>query len=127
MKGGMPLKQPNATLPAYRLRMENGAYVFTFFCMASGAAACTAKPVQAESEAAALQLAWNGEARGEFNFCHRCGKWVADVMYNADTLKCVDCSPWEDKPLFCSSCGAKVEGDGLNCKKCGARLQYGGE
>ena len=111
----------------YRVRCENGSYVFTFFCASSGAAVCTAKPVQAAGEQEALAIAWEGEGRGHFNQCRKCGAWVSDMMYNADTLKCVDCSPWEEQPQFCSRCGTKVEADEVFCRNCGVRLQYGGE
>ncbi len=111
----------------YRAKSVNGKYVFTFLCASSGAAVCTAKPVQAVNEQEALAIAWDEEGRGHFNKCRKCGAWVSDMMYNADTLKCVDCSPWEEKPHFCAMCGREVEEDEIFCKRCGTRLQYGGE
>ena len=126
-EGDIPMIEHNAHAAKYRVRNENGSYVFTFLCASSGAAVCTAKPVQAASEGEALVLAWEDEGRSHFNKCGKCGAWVSDMMFNADTLKCVDCSPWEEKPQFCSKCGTKVEADEVFCRKCGRRLQYGGE
>ncbi|MBQ4577918.1 MAG: zinc-ribbon domain-containing protein [Clostridia bacterium] len=37
---------------------------------------------------------------------------------------CVECTPWEDRPRFCSQCGEEIPDDDLFCRKCGARLQY---
>ena len=38
--------------------------------------------------------------RAKFNPCGRCGRWVSDVMYNADVHECVACAPWENLPHF---------------------------
>lgn len=35
----------------------------------------------------------DGGMRSRFNLCHKCGRWASDVMYNPNTLECVDCSP----------------------------------
>ena len=71
-----------------------------------------------------LETAWNNEGRSHFNLCHKCGKWVCDAMYNADVMHCADCTPWENKPKYCSLCGIKVAISDIFCRKCGARLQY---
>jgi hypothetical protein len=57
---------------------ESGSYVFTFLCASSGAVACTAKPVQAASEAEALTLAWGGEGCCHFN---KCGKPMNIMLF----------------------------------------------
>lgn len=100
---------------------------YCFFCGASGAAVCTTKAVHAETAEEELCFAWESEARQYFNQCHKCGKWICDVMYNADTLNCVDCSPWEEQPRFCPGCGAAVGVQDVFCPKCGIRLMYGGD
>lgn len=73
----------------------------------------------------ALEKAWRLEVREHFNLCHKCGKWVSDVMYNPNTLECVQCSPWEEKSAFCPRCGENVLNDNIFCHHCGGRLQYG--
>ena len=49
------------------------------------------------------------------------------MMFNADVLACVDCSPWEDPPKFCAWCGEKVKKGEEFCSRCGKKLQYGGD
>lgn len=100
--------------------------VFRFFCEASGAAVCTTKPIYADTEDAALHLAWEREGRERFNLCHACGKWVCDAMYNADTFNCVDCTPWEAPPKYCPRCGEGIFPGDSFCRKCGVKLLYGG-
>jgi len=48
-------------------------------------------------------------------------------MYNADTLECVECSPWEEHPRYCPHCGSKVKSADVFCNRCGVRLMYGGD
>ncbi len=67
------------------------------------------------------------EGKAHFNLCHTCGKWISDVMYNADTLSCVDCTPWEDPPRYCPHCGSAVPEKNTFCSDFGIRLMYGGE
>lgn len=53
-------------------------------------------------------MAWEQEGKQHFNQCRRCGRWVSDVMYNADVLECVGCTPWENVPKYCARCGKKL-------------------
>lgn len=100
---------------------------FQFFCDLSGMLMYTTGLIKAATAEQALSIAWQG-AKKHFNLCHKCGKWVSDIMYNADTLKCVDCSPWEDVPKYCKFCGERVDKSATQfCHKCGARLRYGGD
>lgn len=112
---------------AYKVISDLNGRIVQFFCDASGMLLCTTQPIRAVSEEEALHVAWEKEGKRHFNLCHKCGKWVSSVMYNADTLQCVDCSPWENAPKFCKTCGAKVTFGDVCCPKCGAELRYGGE
>lgn len=112
---------------AYRILQDSGGMRFRFFCEVSGAAICTTAPTPPQPVEAALDKAWLSEGREHFSLCHRCGRWVSDLMYNPNTLQCVDCSPWEERPAFCPHCGARVLDERPFCLKCGKRLQYGGE
>ena len=84
--------------------------------------------MQAETEEAALALAWEREGRREFNHCPRCGRYVSSAMFNVNAECCIDCAPWEDEyPAFCHHCGHKLsEADARFCPRCGARLLVGG-
>ncbi len=65
------------------------------------------------------------EGRQRFNRCRRCRRWVSDAAYNATTLACVECSPWEeDYPLYCSQCGETASEGEIFCRACRCRLQY---
>lgn len=99
---------------------------YQFFCDGSGMLACTTKPVHMDEPEEECLLAWEREGRRHFNRCHRCGKWVVDAIYNADTLECADCSPWEEQPSFCPHCGVKVAANETFCHACKRRLCYGG-
>ena len=112
-------------MAAYRVIQDGGGLRFRFFCEASGAALCTTGVISGSPPDRALDYAWETEGRAHFNLCHRCGRWVADVMYNADTLECVDCSPWEEEPAFCPQCGARVASREAFCGRCSSRLRYG--
>lgn len=113
---------------AYKIISDSGGgRTVRFFCEASGMLLCTAAPIRAASEEEALRIAWEREGKKHFNLCHKCGRWVSAVMYNADTLECVDCSPWENAPKFCKICGVKVAFGDVYCHECGAKLRYGGE
>lgn len=115
-------------MPTYKIISDSGGgRTVQFFCDASRMLLCTVEPVITESEDDALHIAWESEGKKHFNLCHKCGRWVSAVMYNADTLQCVDCSPWEDLPKFCKTCGAKVGFGDVYCSKCGAELRYGGD
>ncbi len=112
------------TTASYRIIPDTAGNRYRFYCDLSGAAGCTTQPVQAQTHEKELELAWK-EGQPQFNQCHRCGKWVCDAMYNADVLECVECAPWEAKPLYCSQCGAKIRASDIYCRNCGSRLQYG--
>lgn len=112
---------------AYRILQDSGGMRFRFFREVSGAAICTTAPTQLQPVETALNRAWFSEGREYFSLCHRCGRWASDLMYNPNTLQCVDCSPWEERPAFCPHCGARVQEERTFCPACGKRLQYGGE
>lgn len=112
----------------YKIISDTGGNRYQFFCDLSGALVCTTKPIRADTPEQELLLAWESEGKREFNPCRKCGKWVSDVMYNADVLECVECAPWEDPPNFCPQCGKKLSAPERYCPKCGAKLLYeGGE
>lgn len=110
---------------AYRVLQDGGGMRFRFFCEVSGAAVCTTRIMPLQPVEDARMKAWQAEGREHFSRCQKCGKWVADVMYNPNTLECVSCSPWEEKPAFCPQCGERVWSDRVFCHRCGCRLQYG--
>lgn len=98
---------------------------YRFYCSLSGALVCETEVICMESDTAELEFAWEEIGKRHFNQCHKCGKWVSNVMFNADVLQCVDCAPWENQPNFCSRCGCRVSIEDIFCKKCGIRLRYG--
>ena len=110
----------------YKIISDSGGNSYIFFCDLSGAAICTEKAYSAPTPEKELSLAWESEGKQNFQFCHKCGRWVIDALFNADALECVSCAPWEDTPKFCKFCGAKVAGNDALCKKCGKQLSYGG-
>lgn len=113
----------NRHLTAGYKAMQNGdETLYQFFCDLSGALVCTVKAAGNHEEA--LRQAWETEAKAHFSQCHRCGRWVSDPMYNAETWKCVQCSPWEEQPAFCPHCGESVMEDDVLCPCCHARLKY---
>ena len=101
---------------------ESGGFRYQFFCDLSGALVCTTK-LQKEDDPL---RAWTETGKKLFSQCHRCGRWVSDPMYNAETWECVQCSPWEEKPAFCPQCGESVVDDAAFCHHCHARLRYPG-
>ena len=104
---------------------EGNRYVF--YCDLSGAMVCTTNPIVMKSPEKELQFAWESEGKKCFNLCHSCGKWVSDPVYNAETLSCVQCSPWEEIPMYCPHCGEKAGEDAIFCSCCKNRLRYGNE
>ncbi len=116
----------NKTAPYIIIGSPPKGNAFRFFCEASDAAVCTTRPILADTEGEALKFAWESEGREHFNFCHSCGKWVCDTMYNADMFNCVDCTPWEAPPKFCPKCGVRIADSGIFCRECGVKLMYGG-
>ena len=108
----------------YKIIEKDGGRCYRFFCEASGIAMATTHSYRCENPDRELEMAWTEEGRKHFNLCHKCGRWVCDAMYNADVLHCVDCTPWENKPKFCSHCGTKVAITDIFCRRCGTKLQY---
>ena len=99
---------------------------YRFRCDVSGEMICLTNPVHAaESAGQELMSVWESEGRQHFNRCRRCGRWVSDAAYNAATLACIECSPWEeDHPLYCFWCGERAAQGQIFCEGCGHRLQY---
>lgn len=104
----------------YKRIIESGGFRYRFFCDLSGALVCIS---DLQTEDSPMQ-AWVKNGRAMFSQCHRCGRWVSDPMYNAETWQCVECSPWEEKPAFCPQCGEPVVDDDVFCHRCHARLRY---
>ena len=122
------LKSQNKTA-RYKILICEEGNCYRFYCEQSGMAICTSHPIRADTLEKELQIAWETEGRSHFNHCCKCGKWVSDLMFNADTSECVICSPWEDSPNFCPHCGAAITGshNSVNteyCPQCGLKLQY---
>ena len=114
----------------YQIEREitpNGETVFRFrfFCDLSGMEVITTKPYKTDDPESLIATAWTNEGKENFNLCHKCGRWISSPMYNADVLECVECTPWENKPNYCPSCGKKVSLSDIYCSKCGMKLQYG--
>lgn len=113
---------------AYKIISDSGGdRTVQFFCDASGMLLCTVGHIRTVNEEDALHIAWESKGKRYFNLCHKCGRWVSAVMYNADTLECVDCSPWENEPRYCKTCGARASSGDVYCPRCGAALKYGGD
>ncbi len=114
---------------AYRVITDSGGdRIFRFYCDISGELGCVTRPVRADTEEAALEIAWKTEGEREFNRCPECGRYVSSAMFNVNADRCLDCAPWEDEwPNFCHRCGAPLSGiDARFCPVCGARLLVGG-
>lgn len=109
---------------SYKVTADSGGFVFRFFCDSSGELCCTTGPIRADTEACALDLAWETEGRLHFNRCDRCGHYVSAAMFNLAAGQCVDCAPWvDDYPNFCSQCGTRLsDPEARFCPSCGARL-----
>ncbi len=107
-------------IASYKIKNENR---YSFFCDLSGARVFITEPIDGETPKEKLKKAWQ-LAKPEFNRCEKCGRYVCDAMYNADTLMCVDCSPWENPPRFCKHCGKAVEREDTFCTGCGTALRY---
>ena len=110
-----------------RERTPNGTEIvrIRFFCELSGMEVFTSEPYITDDPESKIDAAWENEGKANFNLCHKCGRWISSAMYNADVLECVECTPWENKPNYCPSCGKKVSMSDIYCSKCGMKLQYG--
>ena len=111
----------------YKITTDASGKVVSFYCALSGMYVCRCTVPVALADEAAVLTAWETEGRNHFDKCHKCGRWVSSVMFNADVLACVDCVPWEDSPKFCAWCGEKVKKGEEFCSRCGKKLQYGGD
>ena len=109
---------------SYRIIKDSGGNRYRFFCELSGMAVYTTEPYRAGTPEAELDAAWQEEGRLHFDQCRKCGRWVCSALFNADELECVACTPWENKPKFCPSCGKAVTDSDIYCSKCGLKLQY---
>ncbi len=109
----------------YKVIADSGGSRYRFYCDASGMVVCTTKPIRADTQEEELRIAWDTQGKRHFNHCTKCGKWISDAMYNADTGECVDCSVWEAKPNYCAHCGKKIAARDTFCRECGTRLRYG--
>ncbi len=112
-------------IPFYKIVTDENGRHYCFFCELSGGRVVVDVPDCAADPDTEWKTVWETKGKAHFNQCHRCGKWVNDIMYNADVLECVDCAPWEEPPRYCSKCGGKIRRKDIYCPKCGARLQYG--
>ncbi len=114
------------TTASYKITNDEGGRRYRFFCALSGARVYTSDVINEEPSENTLEKVWE-TARSAFNRCEKCGQFVCDAMYNADTFMCVDCSPWENPPKFCKHCGESVHRPDDFCRNCGKRLRYEGE
>ena len=108
----------------YRIIKDSGGNRYRFFCELSGMAVHTTEPYHGDTPEKELDAAWQEEGRLYFDRWRKCGKWVCGAMYNADELECVECTPWENRPRYCPSCGKAVAVSDIYCGKCGLKLQY---
>ena len=99
---------------------------YEFYCDLSGASVCISDPIEGHSPDDELDTAWETFGREHFNKCRKCGKWVIDAMFNPDVLNCVECTPIEEYPKFCTKCGTQTGNVAYFCHICGTRLLYGG-
>lgn len=110
----------------YKIVAHTNGNCYQFFCDLSHALVCTTQAICAATPEQELHIAWHTQGRAAFNHCQKCGKWVSDVMYNADVHECVECAPWENAPNFCPQCGKKLVSPERFCPNCGAKLFYEG-
>lgn len=112
---------------AYKIIPAQDGTRYSFFCELSGMLVCTTGMYSADDPEEALSAAWETEGRKNFDCCHRCGRWVASIVYNPDVLMCVDCAPLEEEAKYCKHCGAKAKDGSIICSVCGKRLLYDDE
>ena len=123
-KGGMSVAESQKTATYKVVADAGGGRVFRFYCDISGELCCVTKPIRADTEEAALEIAWEQEGKWQFNRCARCGRFVSSAMFNVNAGLCLDCAPWEEEyPAFCHQCGTRLkEDDARFCPTCGAKL-----
>ena len=114
---------------SYKVTADSGGFAFRFFCDSSGELCCVTRPIRADTEENALDIAWETEGSLHFNRCNKCGRYVSTAMFNLTAGQCVDCAPWEDDyPTFCHQCGTRLKDpEGTFCSVCGARLRNTGQ
>lgn len=111
----------------YAVVSKDGKKRYQFFCDLSEAFVCQSDFISADTPEKELMKAWEEFGKANFNYCHKCGKWVIDAMYNPDVLTCVQCTPIEEYPEYCPQCGAKTQDPSFFCHMCGFKLLYGGD
>lgn len=113
----------------YQVTADSGGWVFRFFCDSSGELCCVTPPIQGDTQAEALDIAWQSEGRRHFNRCDKCRRYVSSAMFNLTAGQCVDCAPWEsDYPNFCHHCGIRLkDSEVCFCPVCGVRLRNTGQ
>lgn len=112
-------------LARYKILKSYEGNRYQFFCEISGALVYTSGLILLNTPEQELKFAWENEGKKHFNMCQQCGRWVSDAVYNVETLECVECSPWEEEPLYCPHCGEKVQPGDFFCERCRKRLKYG--
>lgn len=110
----------------YKIIVDASEKKYRFFCDVSGALICEVNSGYADDPEEDLRIAWETEGKKHFNQCLKCGRWISDVMYNADVLECVECTPWENVQNYCFKCGVKITKQEIFCSRCGVRLRYEG-
>ena len=113
------------TTAAYKIISAQSGNRYSFFCDLSGMLVCTTGIYYADRPEKELSAAWEAEGKKNFNFCHMCGRWVDSIVYNPDTLTCVNCAPLEEEAKYCKHCGANANGGDIICSVCGKKLLYG--
>lgn len=131
----------------YKIIKDKDGNRYKFYCELSGALVCTSDVYAADTPEEELWLAWENEGKKAFNPCHKCGKLVADVVFNVEVLQCVECAPFETnamgdteelryknmesfgfgpnimrKTKVCTKCGQMVKRRMKNCPACSEKL-----
>lgn len=75
----------------YKIIKKEYGNIYQFYCDISGALVKETIPYKRKEPEEELEAAWEFEGKDCFNQCHKCGRWVMDVMYNPDTHNCVLC------------------------------------
>ena len=123
------MEQAKQTASYKGIAEGGGNWRFRFFCDISGELICEAHPVRADTEDAALEIAWQREGKQHFQQCRKCGRYVSSAMFNPRAEQCLDCAPWEDLyPNFCHHCGMRLSNPlDRYCPCCGVLLRNEGQ